>query len=85
MLVFTGDEQRVEEIKRNGFDPHQCFTGPGSRRVDISQLQRFGRPKMRAENSLHSSYPVLLRPASVRASHNHENRRLEKRADIGRG
>src|SRR5262249_34393412 len=54
MVVFAGEDERAEKIERNRLDAQERFAGAGAGRLDLGELQRLRRAKLRAENSLHS-------------------------------
>ena len=54
MLIFAGDDQRVEEIQRRGFDAHHGLAGSGLRLGQIPQFELVGRTELAAENGFHA-------------------------------
>ena len=75
VLVFAGDDQRVEEIKRRGLDPHHGLAGTGVRLGDVGQFEFVGRAEMGAEDGFHGGRSFQGRSAGAQApNHNTEQR-----------
>ena len=56
VLIFAGDDQRVEEIQRRGFDAHHGFAGSGVRLGHINEFEFVGRAELAAENGFHAEF-----------------------------
>ena len=60
MLVFAGDDQRIEEIERRGFDAHDGLARARGGRWDVGKLEFLGRAEMRAEDGFHGELVLSL-------------------------
>ena len=54
-LVLAGDDQRVEEIQRRGFDAHHSFAGRGDGIGNVRKLEIIGRAVAGAEQCFHGA------------------------------
>src|SRR5579862_3811137 len=55
VLIFAGDDQRVEKVQRRGLDPHHGLARSGLRFGDVGELEFVGGAEMSAENSFHDA------------------------------
>src|SRR5262249_1340561 len=54
MLVFAGNDEGVEEIECDRFDPHDRITRAGAWWRGLGQRQRLRRAEMGAQNGFHA-------------------------------
>src|SRR5579872_198509 len=52
-LIFTGYDQRVEKVKRSGFDPYHSLAGAGDGIGDVAHLKIVGCAETGAEQGFH--------------------------------
>ena len=53
MLIFAGNDQKVEKIERGGLDRNHRFARARLRFRNLGQLQVVGRAESCTQNSLH--------------------------------
>ena len=68
VLIFAGDDQRIEEIQRRRFHPHHRFAGAGMRLLDVGELKFIGGAEMAAEDGLHARFISGFRHSGIMAT-----------------
>ena len=78
LLVFAGDDQRVEEIERCGLNAHDGLAGSSVWRRNVGQFELIGRAEMGAQDGFHALVisTCCRRFRSRRCGKRHKCRRL---------
>src|SRR6202034_3473671 len=61
VLIFAGDDQQIEKIKRRGLDPHDGLAGTGNGFRKVCDLKFVGGAKVRAKDGFHGGPVVMTR------------------------
>ena len=78
VLIFAGDDQRVEEIQRRRLYAHHRFARAGVRLVDVGQFKFVGGAEMGTEDGFHARFISGFRHSGIM-----QKRRSRDRCGVG--